>query len=42
LRVFPSVSIEEIPWLHFFLLVNELIMCHEVFDLLVADKSKLL
>jgi len=42
LRIFPSVSIDEIPWLHFVLLVSDLIICHEVFDLLLEFISKLL
>ena len=33
LHIFPSVSIDEILWLCFVLLVTDLIICHEVFDL---------
>ena len=42
LQIFPSISIDEIPWLHFVLLVSDLIMRHEVVDLLLEDTSKLL
>ena len=37
-----SLGYDEIPWLHFVLLVSDLIMSHEVFDLLLEVKSKLL
>jgi len=42
LLIFPSISIDEIPWLHLVLLVSDLIMCHAVFDLLLEVKSNLL
>jgi hypothetical protein len=42
LHFFPSISIDEIPWLHFVLLVSDLIMCHEVFNLLLEVNSRLL
>jgi len=42
LHIFPSISIDEITWLHLVLLVSDLIMCHVVFDLLLEVKSNLL
>ena len=42
LHIFPSISIDEIPWLHLVLLVSDLIICHEVFDLLLEFIIKLL
>jgi hypothetical protein len=42
LHIFPSISIDEILWLRFVLLVTDLIICHEVFSLLFEFISKLL